>query len=78
MKAGDDPEAWLFGEGPGGFVLAGEVTEIETLIEAGTAVLIGVAAGDSIRIAAADASVELRVSDAAAAWRSRVERVEAA
>ncbi len=78
MKDGDDPEAWLFGEGPGGFVLAGEVTEIEKLVEAGTAVLIGVAAGDSIRIAAGEASVELSVADAAAAWRSLGERVEAA
>ena len=49
------PEDWLFGEGPGGFVVAGEVGEIEKLVEAGTAVLIGVASGDSIRIAAGDA-----------------------
>jgi phosphoribosylformylglycinamidine synthase II len=78
MNDGDDPEAWLFGEGPGGFVLAGEVTEIEKLVEAGTAVLIGVATGDSIRIAAGGASVDLSVADAAAAWRSLAERVEGA
>ena len=77
-KGSDDPEAWLFGEGPGGFVLAGEVTEIEKLVEAGTAVLIGVAAGDSIRIAAGEATVEMPVADAEAAWRSLGDRVEAA
>ncbi len=66
----DDPEAWLFGEGPGGFVLGGEVTAIERLVEAGTATLIGIASGDEIRIAAGSASVAVAVDDAAAAWRS--------
>ena len=28
----DRPQAWLFGEGPGGFVLAGEVTAVERLV----------------------------------------------
>ncbi len=74
---GSDPEAWLFGEGPGGFVLAGEVNEIEKLVEAGTAVLVGVATGAKIRIVAGDAVVDLPVADAAAAWRSLGERVEA-
>jgi len=76
-RAGADPEDWLFGEGPGGFVVAGEVGEIEKLVEAGTAVLVGVASGGSIRIAAGDAEVELTVADAAAAWRSLGEQVDA-
>ena len=53
-RAAASAEAWLFGEGPGGFVLAGEVSEIERLVEAGTAVLIGVAGGEAIRIAAGE------------------------
>ena len=71
-------EAWLFGEGPGGFVLAGEIVEIERLVEAGTATLIGVAAGQDIRIAAGPLSVDVPVADAAAAWSSLGELMEAA
>jgi phosphoribosylformylglycinamidine synthase len=76
--AGVDPEAWLFGEGPGGFVLAGEISEIERLVEAGMATLIGIALGRSIRITAGDSAIELAVDDAAAAWRSLGERMDAA
>jgi len=65
-----DPEAWLFGEGPGGFVLGGEVEAIGRLVEAGTAVLIGVAAGDAVRIAAGPLAVAVPLADATAAWRS--------
>jgi phosphoribosylformylglycinamidine synthase subunit PurL len=72
-----DGEAWLFGEGPGGFVLAGEVSEIEKLVESGTAVLIGVATGETIRIAADAVSIELELAAAASAWRSLGDRVEA-
>ena len=71
-------EAWLFGEGPGGFVLAGEIGEIERLVEAGTASLIGVAAGQDIRIAAGPLSVDVPVADAAAAWSSLGQLMEAA
>jgi phosphoribosylformylglycinamidine synthase len=71
-------EAWLFGEGPGGFVLGGEIGEIERLVEAGTAVLIGVASGESIRIAAGGTTIEATVSAAAAAWGSLGELMEAA
>ena len=73
-----DPEAWLFGEGPGGFVLAGEVTAVERLVEAGTATLIGIAAGQDIRIAAGPLSVDVPVADAAAAWSSLEQLMEAA
>jgi phosphoribosylformylglycinamidine synthase len=71
-------EAWLFGEGPGGFVLGGEIGEIERLVEAGTAVLIGVASGESIRIAAGGTTIEATVSAAAGAWGSLGELMEAA
>ncbi|MEZ5155638.1 MAG: phosphoribosylformylglycinamidine synthase subunit PurL [Solirubrobacterales bacterium] len=75
--AGDDHEAWLFGEGPGGFVVAGEPTAIATLVEAGTATLIGVASGEAIEIAAGPQTVSVPVADAAAAWRSLGELMEA-
>ena len=77
IGAGDDAEAWLFGEGPGGFVVAGEPTAIEGLIAAGTATLIGVASGETIEIAAGPLSVSVPVADAAAAWRSLGELMEA-
>ncbi|MFN8112063.1 MAG: phosphoribosylformylglycinamidine synthase subunit PurL [Solirubrobacterales bacterium] len=77
IGAGDDAEAWLFGEGPGGFVIAGEPKAIAALVEAGTATLIGVAAGDSIEIAAGVLNVSVPVADAAAAWRSLGELMEA-
>jgi phosphoribosylformylglycinamidine synthase len=73
-----DPEAWLFGEGPGGFVLAGEVSAVERLVEAGTATLIGIAAGQDIRIGAGPLSVDVPVADAAAAWSSLGQLMEAA
>ena len=73
-----DPEAWLFGEGPGGFVLAGEVSAVERLVEAGTATLIGIAAGQDIRIAAGPLSVDVPVADAAAARGSLGQLMEAA
>jgi len=73
-----DPEAWLFGEGPGGFVLGGEPAAIERLVAAGTAVPIGVAAGESIRIAAGSLALAVPLADAAAAWRSLDAAMEAA
>jgi len=66
----EDPEAWLFGEGPGGFVLAGEPVALEPLIESGTATLIGIATGEAIRIAAGPETVDLPLAEAAAAWNS--------
>jgi len=65
-----DPEAWLFGEGPGGFVLGGDPVAIERLVEAGTATVVGVASGTAISIDAGPLRVEVEVADAAAAWRS--------
>ena len=77
LLAGRDPEAWLFGEGPGGFVLGGEAEAIGRLVETGTAVLIGVAAGEAIRIAAGSLTVSVPSADAAAAWRSLGAAMEA-
>ena len=65
-----DPEAGLFGEGPGGFVLAGDPVALERLVEPGTARVVGVASGTTIAIDAGPLRVEVAVDDAAAAWRS--------
>ena len=65
-----DPEAWLFGEGPGGFVIAGDPVELERLVAAGAATVVGVASGTGIAIDAGPLRVEVTVDDAAAAWRS--------
>jgi phosphoribosylformylglycinamidine synthase subunit PurL len=68
-------EACLFGEGPGGFVLALSDTELDALCgrgrELGVDVLpIGRASGDHIRISAAEAELSLSLDAAGQAWRS--------
>jgi phosphoribosylformylglycinamidine synthase len=73
-----DPEAWLFGEGPGGFVIGGEVESIQRLIEAGSATLLGIASGDAIRISADSLAIAVPLDEAAAAWRSLGATMEAA
>jgi phosphoribosylformylglycinamidine synthase subunit PurL len=72
-------ESALFGEGPGGFVLAGERSELEALAAGAGEVdvfLIGAAGGDRIAVAAAEADVELGLVDAEQAWRSLAARLE--
>jgi phosphoribosylformylglycinamidine synthase subunit PurL len=73
-------ETALFGEGPGGFVVAGDPDAIERLLaragEAGVdAFAIGTAGGAVIAIAAAEAELAVPVADASAAWRSLAERM---
>jgi phosphoribosylformylglycinamidine synthase subunit PurL len=68
-------EACLFGEGPGGFVLALSDAELDALggrgRELGVDVLeIGRASGDHIRISAAEAELSLSLDAAAQAWHS--------
>jgi phosphoribosylformylglycinamidine synthase len=78
---GASGESCLFGEGPGGFVVAGERASIERLAgavgEMG-ALLIGEAGGDRLEISAAEAVVSIALADAERAWRSLGERVEVA
>lgn len=77
-----DAEAALFGEGPGGYVLAGAREELEALAaEAASAgvpfALIGEAGGDVLRVRAGGAALELPLERAARAWRSLGERMDA-
>jgi phosphoribosylformylglycinamidine synthase len=71
-------ESCLFGEGRGGFVVAGERAAIEDLAaaigEAG-AVVIGEAGGDRIEVSAAEVEIAVDLADAERAWRSLGERV---
>jgi phosphoribosylformylglycinamidine (FGAM) synthase-like enzyme len=72
-------ETALFGEGAGGFVVAGGRAAIERLVESvGSpgAFLIGEASGDSVELSAAEAELSVPLGDAARAWSSLAERVE--
>jgi phosphoribosylformylglycinamidine synthase len=68
-------EACLFGEGPGGFVVAGAAAALDTLAEEarrrGIDVLaIGEAGGDRIELSAAEAELSVQLASAERAWRS--------
>ena len=70
-------ESCLFGEGAGGFVLAGAPQLLESLAaDAGTDLLIvGRAGGGRLSISAAEAELEVEVAEAERAWRSLGERL---
>jgi phosphoribosylformylglycinamidine (FGAM) synthase-like enzyme len=68
-------ETALFGEGPGGFLLAAAADELEALSErargAGVDVLrLGQADGEGLEVSAAERDVSVALGDAEAAWRS--------
>src|SRR3954454_18377557 len=75
---GGSGETNLFGEGPGGIVLAaGDPKELLERAEAAgvEVVRLGVVRGDDISIAAAERDVTVALADAEGAWRSLAERV---
>jgi phosphoribosylformylglycinamidine synthase len=64
-------ETALFGEGPGGFIVAGSDAALEALASRGVEVIrIGSTGGTLITIAAAERSVALSLADATTCWRS--------
>ncbi len=70
-------ETALFGEGPGGFVLAGPRAELGALAGEGIDLfVVGRAGGERISVAAAEAEAEVALADAERAWRSLGERLE--
>ena len=76
-------ETALFGEGPGGFVIAADPDAIEQLLAAAEAagvdaVAIGTAGGDAVDLGAAEAQASLPLDRAESAWRSLGERMSAA
>jgi phosphoribosylformylglycinamidine synthase len=74
-ERGNDPDDWLFGEGPGGFVLAGDRDELERMAAEGMAIVIGEAGGGEIELRAGDTTLTGAVADAERAWRSLGERL---
>src|SRR5436190_3121971 len=72
---GASGEAWLFGEGPGGFAVAAPAAELGALAARGEklgvdVVPIGEAGGDRIDVSAAETEISLSLADAERAWRS--------
>jgi len=71
-------ETALFGEGAGGFLLAGTEAELAKLADGGVELFpIGRAGGERITISAGEAGVDVALAAAAAAWRSLGSRAEA-
>ena len=67
----------LFGEGPGGFVLAGEKAALEALGGQGVAVeMLGPVVGPDVRLTAGELGLELEVDRLQAAWGSLPTLVE--
>jgi phosphoribosylformylglycinamidine synthase len=71
VGGGTDPEGALFGEGSGGFLLAGEKGALESL----GAAIVGEAGGSQLEISAGALSLAVGVGDAETAWRSLGERL---
>ncbi len=80
---GASGETCLFGEGPGGFVVAvskgAELPIAENTTAAGVdALQLGRAGGERIAISAAEVEISVALSDAERAWGSLADRVDAA
>lgn len=72
-----DPEDALFGEGPGGFIIAGAKQDLEQLGGKGIDIeLIGSVGGNEIVASAAEARVDILVEEAEAAFESLAARIE--
>ena len=68
----------LFGEAPGGFIVAGDKSQIETLAGQGIEMdLLGEVTGGTLVVAAGSQRVEVLVAEAAAAFDSLAHRIEA-
>lgn len=67
----------LFGEGAGGFILAGDRQSIELLSGKGVQIeMLGRAEGNEIRIEAGETSVDILVAEAKASFESLAHRIE--
>jgi phosphoribosylformylglycinamidine synthase subunit PurL len=77
---GGSGESCLFGEGPGGVVIAVEAGRVAGILETAElavvdALELGSAGGGRITLAAAERDISVALADAARAWRSLAERV---
>jgi phosphoribosylformylglycinamidine synthase len=73
-ERGCAPDAALFGEGTGGFLVSGERAALEQL----DAAILGVVGGVGIEIVAGDRRVALPLGRVEQAWRSLERRMDAA
>jgi len=71
-ERGAQPEAALFGEGPGGFLVSGERAALEEL----GATLLGEVGGERVEIGAGDRSLAVSLAEASEAWRSLAAQAE--
>ena len=75
---GGSAEQWLFGEGPGRFLVAGAEEAVGALVEAAGGLVIGRAGGSELRIKSDELGLTLSLGALERAWRSLAERVAAA
>ncbi len=78
---GASGETACFGEGPGGFLLAGPADALDPLVSEADAAgvdlwLLGTAGGDSIAISAAEVELTVPLAEAERVWRSLVDRFD--
>jgi phosphoribosylformylglycinamidine synthase len=66
LERGCSVEEALFGEGPGGFILSGQRTELELL----GALVLGEVGGNAVEIADDEGGISIAVEDARGAWLS--------
>ena len=69
-ERGAQPTEALFGEGPGGFLVSGDRSDLEQL----GAVLVGIVGGERISIGAGDRSLSVSLAEAREAWASLAAR----
>ena len=68
----------LFGEAPGGFIVAGEKSQIELLAGQGVEVdLLGEVGGEMLNVTAGEMRVEVLAAEASAAFESLAHKIEA-
>ena len=78
----DGGETALFGEGPGGFLVAGTPAAIETIVRRGEAsgvrvLIVGSSGNEEIVVAAGDLEVSVGLDEATKAWHSLSQRMSA-
>jgi phosphoribosylformylglycinamidine synthase len=69
-ERGCSGETALFGEGPGGFIVAGRRSRLEALSVDVDVLVLGEAGGDRVEIEAGESRCSVLLEDAARAWRS--------
>ena len=76
-QRGCSGETALFGEAPGGFLLAGGREEIAALADdRGDVFVIGAASGARVSLSAGETEIEVALEEAEGAWNSLAQRVE--